>query len=781
MKHIWLVAAVAALTDGPGPAIAQETSGPRATGAIEEIRVVARRRSEIAQDVPIALSVVTGERLEDTGAFNMNRLKEQVPTVTLYSSNPRNTGINIRGLGTTFGLTNDGIDVGVGFYIDGVFNPRPAVTQLDFIDLEQIEVLRGPQGVLFGKNTTAGAIVLRTRAPSFTPEANFEINSGNYGFLQAKASLTGPLSERVAGRLSYSGTQRDGLIRNVARGNDTNTLSNQGVRGQLLFNASDTVAITAAADFTRQRPDGYAQVFAGVAPTLRAPYRQFENIIADLDYDLPTRDPFDRVIDHDTPWKSGSDLGGLSLNVDADVLGGTLTSTTAWRFWEWDPSNDRDFTGLPVLTLSQAPSKQDQWTQEVRWAGDISPRLSAVVGVFGFYQTLEANSVHTEESGAAQWRFSQSSLSPLWQTPGLLDGYGTATRPDSRNTSAALFGQLDWAVTDRWRLLTGLRFNYDKKEVDFNRETFGGLETTDPALLAIKNSVYSPQAFVADVDDTNLSGQFTAAYSFSDTLNGYATVATAFKPVGINVGGLPSDASGQPILSAAVVEPEEVLHFEIGLKSTPIPAATLNLAIFQTEVEDYQTQVNNAQLGVNRGYLANAEKVRVRGAELDGSYAVSDFVSLYGALAYSDAEYVSFADAPVPLELTGGPASFVDISGERLPGVSRWSASLGAEFALPTRFLGTSGELFSGIDTFYRSDFSSSATPSRYLDIDGYALVNARVGYRAQDGWSAFLWARNLFDEEYFEQLQAAAGNAGHYAGVLGDPRTYGATLRFSF
>ena len=167
--------------------------------------VTARRVEEVAQDVPIPLSVVTGEVIEKAGAFNVNRLKEMIPTVQFYSSNPRNSAIAIRGLGSPFGLTNDGIESGVGLYVDGVFFARPAAATLDFLDLQQIEVLRGPQGTLFGKNTTAGAINVTTRSPSLTPETNFELSSGSFGFLQAKGSVSGPLgsSNRVAGQAVF--------------------------------------------------------------------------------------------------------------------------------------------------------------------------------------------------------------------------------------------------------------------------------------------------------------------------------------------------------------------------------------------------------------------------------------------------------------------------------------------------------------------------------------------------------------------------------------------------
>ena len=171
----------------------------------EGIVVTARRVEEEVQDVPIPVSVVSGDIVANAGAFNVNRLKEQIPTVQFYSTNPRNSSINIRGLGAPFGLTNDGLEPGVGIYIDGVFNARPAAATVDFLDVERIEVLRGPQGTLFGKNTTAGAINITTRKPSFTPQNDFELNYGNFGFVQARASLTGPITDTIAGRMSFSG------------------------------------------------------------------------------------------------------------------------------------------------------------------------------------------------------------------------------------------------------------------------------------------------------------------------------------------------------------------------------------------------------------------------------------------------------------------------------------------------------------------------------------------------------------------------------------------------
>ena len=179
---------------------------------------------------------------------------------------------------------------------------------------------------------------------------------------------------------------------------------------------------------------------------------------------------------------------------------------------------------------------------------------------------------------------------------------------------------------------------------------------------------------------------------------------------------------------------------------------------------------------------SNAEKVRVRGVELDGAAKIDNHISFYGNLAYTDGQYLSFANAPLPLEETGGSQSFKDVSKGKLPGISDWAGSLGGEILSNRKTVfGNNGNIFFATDVYYRSSFSSSASPSRYLNVDGYALLNARAGFRAPLGLSFFVWARNLLNKDYFEQLLPAAGNAGHYAAVLGDPRTFGITLRYAF
>ncbi len=769
--------------------------------ALGEAVVTSRRRQEVAQDIPIPITVIGGQRAEDAGAFNVNRLKELVPSVQLYSSNARNTTLNIRGLGSTFGLTNDGIDPGVGFYIDGVYHARPAVTALDFVDVDQIEILRGPQGTLFGKNTTAGAFNITTKKPSDIPGAKVELSYGNYNYLQAKASVTGKVAKNLSTRISFSGTQRSGTIFNVNDQQRYNGLNNIGVKGQLYWTPTEKLSFQLIGDYNNQQPDGSSLVVAGITKTKRSAYRQYDAIIKDLGYELPVIDPFSRKIYTNTPYRHDQDLGGVSLNGEYKIGKGTLTSTTAWRFWNWDPVNDRDFTQVAALTKSQAPSHHEQFSQELRYSGNILDKLSGVVGVYYLNQNLTASPYHEEEVGPDQWRFQASdkikdSLLLKIENRELLNGYGIRTYSTLKTQSSAAYGQLDLDVFKGLHLIGGLRFNYDKKDLDYRRETYGGLQTTNAKLLAIKNAVYSNQAFTANTENTNLSGNLTLAYKLNEKFNAYATYSTAYKPVGVNLGGLPTikdPVSGKDVadLSLSVIKPEFVQHVEIGAKTRPVDGLILNVSAYNTDIKDYQTNVQSPELGVNRGYLANAEKVNVKGFEIDANYKLKKFLSVNASVAYTDGKYVKFTNAPLPLEETGATTidpvtnksvqqAFKDISGSELPGISKWNLAVGTELSKKGNLFENEGRFFIATDFSHRSAFSSNPSPSTVLRINGYSIINARLGFKSGQ-YSVFIWSRNLANTNYFEQLQAAAGNSGLYAGVLGDPRTYGATFRFNF
>lgn len=783
---------------------------PTTTNAII---VTARRRAERAQDVPLAIAVLDSKTLESTGTFNVGRLTQLQPSIQFYSSNPRNSAANIRGLGAPFGLTNDGIEQGVGIYVDQVYYARSASSTFDFLDVDQIEILRGPQGTLYGKNTTAGAINITSRKPSFSPEGRAELTVGNLGLVQGKASISGPLiDDKLAIRFGTSVTKRKGAIENVRSGQDINDQDNLGFKGQLLWKATDALTLTLSGDYSRQRPNGYGQYYVRVGTTQRPIERQYAALAAASgNYQAPSTNPFDRVTDLDADLDAKQDFGGVSLLAEWDLGPGTLTSVSAWRKWKWGPANDRDFIGLPITTVSQNPSQQEQWSQELRYASSGKNTIDYVAGLYAFHQTVDTQGVQVQGPLASRWLLSGSTAGvPNQSVPAILDGLRAENEIGLKNTSLAAFGQLTWHVTDKLRIQPGIRVNYDKKEGKYISSVFDGAGNVVPAtggtaINALQRGVLAPQSYSPKFSDWNLSYDVTASYNIAPDILGYATYARSFKSGGINLSGLPLDANNAPILSVATIKPEKVNHFELGLKTQFLDRrATLNLAGFWTEIDNYQATVTNNQPGLIRGYLANADKIRVRGIEADFSFNPNDRLTVYANGAFTDHEYVKFANAPCPPELSGGTAATAanpaspagqagipgrpsfspatcDISGQWLPGISKWAFAYGAEYNIPAKLLGEQGEVYLAFDGSYRSKFSSNPSRSIYNDVSGYSLANFRLGFRTDDKWDVSAWVRNAFDEEYFELLQNQSGSTGLVVGQPADPRTYGVTLRASF
>ncbi len=797
--------AATAEADASAPDQQQTSVGTGAADDVEEILVTARRRQETSQEVPLAISVVGGDHIDNTGAFNVGRLQQLTPTVQFYTSNPRNSSVNIRGIGAPFGLTNDGIEQGVGIYVDDVYYSRAASSTFDFLDVERIETLRGPQGTLYGKNTTAGALNITSRQPSFDFQGRAEVSIGNLAFKQAKAAVSGPLSDHLAARFAISATSRKGTLFNVKTSNWINEQDNLGLRAQLLWRPSDSVDVTLAGDYSVQDPECCGQIFVTTGATQRPLNRQFAALAAAQNYAVPSANPFDRVTDLDADLNAGNKIGGVSLRVKWDKGPGTLTSVTAWRFWDWKPANDRDFIGLPITTSSNNPSQQHQYTQEMRYAQS-AQNFDFVAGLFGFYQTVRTQGLQVQGPAASKWLLSPASS--LSNNPAVLDKLTAQNDIRLDNTSLAAFGQVSWKINDALTIQPGVRINYDKKKglyssvvtgtaSDGTRQPvlFTGAYASDPWIVA-QRGVLAPQRIEPSFSAWNFSYDVTASYKVARDIMAYATYAKTFKSGGINLNGVPADAAGVPIVAAATVKPESLNHYEAGLKTQFWDRKiTLNLSAYRTDISDFQALVTNGQLGVLRGYLANAQKVRTQGIEWDLSVRPSKRFNAYLNGTYADATYRKFVDAPCPPELSGGgngtPVSAAcvpgnspancDISGQRLPGVSKWSFSWGAEANAPTTVFGQEGEAYFGFDGSARTRFSSNPTPSAYTWVDGYTLTNFRLGFRTDSGVNVFGWVRNAFDVNYYEQLAVPSGNTGLIVGSPGDPRTWGGTIKIEF
>ena len=781
MRAVWLGTGL--LTLAP-PAYAQpsQASSPATTAAsqaddagVPDVTVTARRRAEDAQRVPGSLSVVGAALLDRSYTVNTNQLSQLVPALNYSSANPRNTAFTIRGLGSSVvavSQANDGLEPGVGFYVDQVYHARPATAAFDFSDIEQIEVLRGPQGTVFGKNTTAGAITVTSRQPTFTPEASEEISYGDYRFVQAKASASGPLiGDTLAYRLSGLVTRRDGIIDDVRTGDKHNAIGNQAVRGQLLLRPDDRLQLRVIADYTSFESDCCTQVYLRVGQSLRPAARQYPALAAGLGYTPASTDPYDRVTDIDAPLGVNTNEGGISGITDWNLGSATLTSVSAWRFWNWDAANDRDYTGIPIQLVQHIPSRQDQYSQELRVASNGEHRVAYVAGLYYFHQKIVGRPISIYGPAATYWLLGPAPTYPA----NLLDGYGTDGHTDFRSSSYAAFAEVNVRVLPSVTATGGLRYTDERKNGLYTSTVFGGAAPANATQVNGKLSILRPQSYTAHDKDGSLSGRANLSWQATAGVLGYVAHARGFKSGGINMSGLPLDAANNPSLALAVVRPERNATYEVGVKTRLFDRRLVfNLDAFHTTVRDFQATIVDRQPGQLRGYLSNIPRVVVKGIEADATAAPIRNLSLRASVAYADGRYSDFPAGPCPLELQTAATTACNLTGRRLASLPRFAITGGVDWTKPVG----DAAVIVHLDTSSRSGFNGDAALSRYTYIRGFNVTNGSIALHTRDNLEIALFARNLFNEGYINNVTIQAGNSGLILGTPSDPRTYGITLR---
>jgi len=784
MRRLFLAACVMILV--PVAAYAEEMPGSSDRMARNDtIIVTARLRAEDVQSVPASLTVVGADTLTRTYTVNTSQLAQLVPTLGYSSSNPRNTAFTVRGLGSSvvaISQANDGLEPGVGFYVDQVYHARPATAAFDLTDLERAEVLRGPQGTLFGKNTTAGAINITTKMPSFAFGAEGELSLGQQGFVQARAALTGPLAgDVIAFRLSGLLTRREGVIRNVRTDSLLNEVHNDVLRGQLLFKPGPDFSLRLIADWTSLKGRCCTQVHVRVAPTLKPIAQQYAALAAGAipgGYTPPSFNPYDRLTDIDADLGVDTNEGGISAIANYTMGSATMTSVSAWRFWNWDAANDRDYTGLPIQMTQHIPSRQDQFSQELRIASNQQGPVEYVAGFYYFHQKIVGHPISVYGSLATYW------LLAAGRPANLLDGYRTSGKTDFRTDSYGAFAELTWHATNRLALTGGIRYTYEDKGGVYDVLTSGGLTTgLTPSLISDKSSILRSQSYTGHIDDGSASGRVNLSYRLTDNIIAYASYARSQKSGGINMSGLPvypsgvaGQTPGNPILSTVTVRPEQNMTREGGFKTSFFNRSLIiNVNGYYTRVRDFQANVvDNAAVVALRSYLANIPLVTVKGVELDASAQLGSRITLRASGAYADGRYASYPAGPCPIELTGSSTAQCNLTGKGLPGLPKWSGSLGGQYTLPIR----SGDVFVRADASAKTSIFGDATGSAYTVIPSYALANASIGFQSPNGWEVAMFARNLFNRDYLHNVTVQAGNSGLIVGMPSDPQMFGLTVR---
>ncbi len=791
--------------------------------AIEEILVTAQKRSESLSEVPIAISVFGADSIDQTGVQELRDLTEYIPNVTITQGTDFGAKINIRGVGAN--SRNIGFDSRVGVYLDGVYlGQGPALNQ-DLVDLDHIEVLRGPQGTLFGKNTVAGAISMISTKPSQEFEGSATANVFNFDGLELKAMVNIPLGDKVAARFSYSDRTRDGYVKNVydpshvpqtfyfphpVAGIIPTTLPLAEPFCSGLLGVPVTPPGLCRAVGPDKQPDTKKLLNNVDTQSYRAQLRvtpnekleiniAFDGLKSDRDMinSEPFTDTFGSTIDRFAPERNQvsysedsfetRDIFGANLNIDYALDNDfSFRSITAYRDTEMVHHHDTDTSAIDFLFIDYT-DRYEQTTQEFQWISPDDSKFKYVAGFYYFNQ--DSTTIRDAQTGNSGWLF------------GAFKGGGAFNHGDVQTDSWALFLNGSYDFNDQWRLGFGFRYSDETKDVvyhlDGRRSGAFGIGTTPP------------EGYIDSQDYTNFAPLLTLAYALGDNTNIYAKYSTGFKSGGYNL-----DYITQADLNAGITFDEETVDsYELGLKSSFLDGRlTFNAAAFIANYDNYQVnqffdlgfdEQTGAQLTSIR--ITNAAKVDTSGLELEASFNVTENLVLNASLGLLNAEFNDFPggtsmEVPDP---SGNPVKVpVNAKGNDLPLAPSVNATFG--FQHYTHF--DAVDLLIRLDAIYTGDYFTTIENERernltglapttllfdlpsfgtphtipYGHVDSFTTLNGRIGLiDNNEMWELYLWGRNLTDK--FTYVDMFRDFFGSLSGVALMPRTYGVEATFHF
>ncbi|HKU14025.1 MAG TPA: TonB-dependent receptor [Steroidobacteraceae bacterium] len=752
-------APLAALGQSADPVLAANASAADgAVARIESVTVTARRREESAQEVPIPITTLSGAALEDAGEFRLEDLNRRLPSTNVQFGNPRQSSIAVRGLGNN--PANDALEASVGVYLDNVYLGRPGMANLDLIDIDQVALLRGPQGTLFGKNTTAGVLNISTRQPTFEPSAQLESSFGNRDYYQVRGAIAGPIAgETLAGRLSVAQTSKGGFVHDVIDGRDLNGSKRTGLRGQLLYRPTQALSLRVIGDYNEEDSDAAASVLYGLGPNdgalVRARYAELGiPLILDPDYGTTILN---------SPQHMAVRQGGGSVEANYDFgQGYRLTSITAYRSWWFTPTNDGDGSNLSAIINAGQHVDDEQWTQEIRIASPTGGAVDYVAGLYYLYQN-QVNTLFTQYGPDAGRYLGRPVLNDAFS---LIDQY-------LRTDSYSAFGQATWHATDTLGFTLGARQTVEDKSTRVRRNPpVGGQPGVEAALGLYETGTL-------ERSDSNTSVLLSASWQATDDTLWYVSAAKGAKSGGIN----PAVPSPGFTVRSLYIEPEKATDAELGVKSTLFDdRLQLNANLYWTDVTDYQaTALELSTLtGTFQQVLSNIGKVRSRGVETEVTAVPLPGLTLSLAASLNDARYRDYRNAPCSAEAIAAGRQLCDLSGGQIVGAPKWIVNPSIGY---TRDLGAL-EGYLQADYAWRSSFYGSPDNSRFAQVDPYGVVNLQLGVTGKLAvyeWQLALWARNLTDERYVIGGLSGASQFLTYSLFPGEPRAYGATVRLNF
>lgn len=735
---------------------------------LEEIVVTATKRAESIQDVPISISAYSGDFIEESDMQTLQDLSLYAPNFTFAtSSQPQNARIIVRGIGS---VGNSAIETSVGVFVDGVYYPRPGSVLGNLLDIEAVEVLRGPQGTLFGRNTAAGAINIRTRDPRSEIGGHVEFGFGDYSMGSLEGVFNLPIIDGVAARVAGKYSSRDGFGFNTLTDKEIGDRDDLTLRGKLLFDLADNATATLAVDYNEVNTGG--QVLE-IIPSTASPV--FDGTLSALfGSNATTSDGFDQVINQDHQDNVNDEQWGSSLSFEFEVGDHTVRSITAYRDWMAD--NRESALRITGDVLPRIHKYFTETTsQEFQLLSPADGTFTYVAGLFWYDENYEIDEDFDAGAQACVpvvFALAGPAVAALCaslpQTP------ATDSKFQQDLTSTGVFAQGTFNVSETFSITVGGRYTRDEKDGLF-------IQTAPNAVIG---SLFRAPESVPDLvsNDSAFTWLLNGSWFINEDTMLFATASTGFKGGGFNSGGA-GVALGR---DARIFTAEDSTNYELGVKTKFWDGrATANVTLYVTELDDFQDRSFDGITFLTR----NAGKRTQRGLEADVILNPVDELMLFGGLSYLDAEFDSFDTAsPLP-----GSTTPQNLSGRRPHFSPEWQGSFVADWRRP---FGNAG-----LEWFVRPEYTyvgeqniganTNVNPQSIQD--GYGLFNLRVGIGAADGrWHVAAFGRNLGDEGYCqvifdqplgEQFGAVdpVANTVTQRCVVGDPRTYGLSVRINY
>jgi len=771
-----------------GPSSAQDAAPAADSGGIETVVVTAEKRSENAQDVGMSISAFSGDQLENANITSMTDLAKLVPSLNIFqANNNRNTSIIIRNIGSSG--TNPGIEPSVGVFLDGVYIPASGAVMNELLDVATVEVLRGPQGTLYGRNTPVGAVNITSRVPTDQFEAMIDLQYGNYDEKKASGYIGGGLTDDLAGRVSFWMDTRSGYEKNLYYGTSINDSDQYGGRTRLRWVPDELTTVDVIAYYSKIFSHGTvgAQLDPYGTGGIATPGFITASNAAAPGHPFVALGPF-QVNEDDIPADATQSYG-LSVQANRELpFNATVTNILAYNSFQ-DHLEELSADGLPQdVAHGNQNDLLSSASDELRIASTGKNWIDYVAGAYLFHEDLVYVNDILIDKGANR----------VFGTAGpLFVGDYSAFRYEQGTDSFAFFGQATGHITDSLRVVGGIRYSYDHKHVSiFNDDT--NVITGVPS-APLTNTLF-PETNQPHLSRTDTSTTWTGGlqYDVTEGVMAYFTAGSGFKDGGFN-----ARASNVPPFDFG---PEQSLTYELGLKSIFLDNHLLiNADVYRMLLHGFQQSTLNPVTG--SGFIVgNAGNVRVDGIEVDAQAHVFGPLTLNGNLSYSDTTYTDYpygqcittypTNTPSSPPPAGAPQPNPDKAGTCIytghtPAYSpKWRWSIGGRWEQPW------------INPHYNWFVSAnvSSVSSQFLDASldprslegGYTLLDANAGFEPESGtWRVSLWGRNLTDKVYFpvaaaQPLGALISSGGPFGangffGWYGPPRTFGleGTYRF--